>query len=306
MRGRRTTSILVTVGIVAVAAGALATSPAAARSPVERVTLAGVNVISGDAITGMPVRIPAPTSIEGDPFTNDDVSYSGRGRVVGLALVQEGESRRDAFEVVSVRWSFCGEPGCRPDPMDVSEITTTSDWRGKRWEIPAGDYRLYLVADGAPVEVTLQLEGLEGVTSLRPSDRVGGRIAAPTATVPEPTGHLFLGRARPVRMPAPGLLIDGHTTGFVLGPSVTAQGSCLWRGRGEEDVLQSTPGPHCHDFAERGGRSLSTTTLGGGWAFWSIGGAPAGTWRSSYWSANTAAFPQSDFLTLWVAYEGRR
>lgn len=107
-------------------------------------------------------------------------------------------------------------------------------------------------------------------------------------------------------MPAPGLLIDGDTTGFVLGPSVAAQGSCLWRGKGEEDIQQSTPGPHCYEFAERGGRSASTTTLGEGWSTWGTGHVPPGTWRSSYWSANTAAFPQSDFLTLWVSYEGRR
>ena len=303
VRGRRTTSILVSLGCVALTAAAI--SPATARSPVDRVTLGGVNVISGDSITGMSVRIPEPVTVEGDPFSNDDVSYSGPGRVVGLALVEQGVPLRRAFELVSVRWSYCGEPGCPPDPDDVAEITTSSDFRGKRWEIPAGDYRLYLIADGKPVEVTLKLHGLDGSTDLHPGDLVGGRIAAPDATVPEPTRHLFLGRANPVTMHMPGLLIDGNTSGYVTGPSANAQGSCFWRGRGEEDLFQSTPGPHCYDFAERGGRSWSTSTLGGGWWFWGIGHVPAGKWRSSYWSVDATAFPQSDFLTLWLSYEGR-
>jgi hypothetical protein len=302
---RRTTSILASIGLVALAGVAAGTGPASARSPLERVTLGGVNVISGDHIAGMSVHIPRPTSIEGDSFSNDDVSYSGRGRIVGLVLVEEDTRLSKAAELVSVRWSFCGKPGCRPRGDDVEEITSTSDWRGKRWEIPAGDYRLYLVADGAPVDVTLRLKGLEGRTSLRPTDLVGGRIAAPSATVPDPAGHLFLGRARPVTMHAPGLLIDGNTSGFTLGPSVTAQGSCFWRGRGEQDLIRSTPGPHCREFSERSGYALSRTTVGGGFAFWGLGHVPAGRWRSSYWSADVRAFPESDFLTLWLAYEGR-
>lgn len=290
--------------LAALVAAALV-APAAARSPLERVTLGGVNVVSGERLTGMPVHIPRPTSIEADPFSNDDVSYSGPGRIVGLALVEEGVPLRKAHEVVSVRWSFCGKPGCRPDPSDDTEITTSSDFRGKRWEIPAGDYMLYLIADGAPVEVTLRLAGLAGTTSLRPAILTAGAISAPTATVPDPAGHLFLGRARPVRMPAPGLLVDGHTSGYNLGPSSTAQGSCMWRSREEEDLFHSTPGPHCYDFAERGGYSMSTTVVGGGWSFWSLGNVPPGTWQSSYWSVNAMALPQSQFLTLWVAYEGQ-
>lgn len=127
VRGRRTTSILGISCFVPLAAAAALPGPASARSPLERVTLGGVNVVSGSHLAGMPVHIPEATSVEGDPFSNDNVSYSGPGRIVGVALVQEGGPLRDAHELVSVRWSFCGEPGCRPDPMDVSEITTSSD-----------------------------------------------------------------------------------------------------------------------------------------------------------------------------------
>ena len=306
VRGRRTTSVLSVSCLAALVAAALVTTPAAARSPLHRVTLGGVNVISGDHIVGMPVHIPRPTSVEGDPFSNDNVSYSGAGRVVGLVLVEEGGKLSKASELISVRWSFCGKPGCKPNREDVTEISTSSDWGGKRWRLPAGDYRLYLIADGAPVEVTLRLDGLAGSTSLRPSDHVGGEIAAPASDfVPDPAGNILLGRGDPVKMPAQGLLIDGDTMGFVLGPSVTAQGSCFWRGRGEEDALHSTPGPHCYEFAERGGTSLSSTTIGGGFSAWGIGWVPRGTWQSSYWSANVTAFPQSDFLSLWVPYVDR-
>ncbi|MDQ3914649.1 MAG: hypothetical protein M3323_04850 [Actinomycetota bacterium] len=303
MRRKRTTFVLAGLAFGALVTGAVV-APAAARSPLERVTLGEVNVVSGDHIAGMEVHVPRDATIEADPFSNDDVSYSGDGRVVGVVLVEEGPRAGRAFQLVSVRWAFCGAPGCRPERHDVTELTTTSSWRGKRWRIPAGDYRLYLVTDGAPATVTLRLAGLEGRTALHPNARVAGRIAAPTATAAAtPTDHLFLGRARPMVMPADGLLIDGGTTDYGLGPSAGTQGACFWRGRGEEDLEQQIPGPHCREFAERGGWSYSTTTFGGGWATWGIGTVPAGKWRSSYYAANAAAVPESDFVTLWLAYE---
>lgn len=304
MRGRRTTSILAAVGLTALVAAGLTAPPAAARSPLDRVTLGAVNVISGSDLTSVPVHVPRDATIEGDPFSNDDISYSGPGRVVGLALVEEGGPVRKAYELVSVRWSFCGAPGCEPDEY-ADELTTSPEFGKKRWRVPAGDYRLYLVADGEPVDVTLRLHGLDGTTAIRPAAPAAGRIAAPTASVPDPAGHLFLGRARPVRMPEPGLLIDSQTTGLTLGPSYTAQGSCFWRGRGDDDVVRSTPGPHCYTFNERGGYGAGGGALGGGSASWGLGIVPAGTWRSSYWSANASATPQSQFLTLWLSYEGR-
>lgn len=305
MGGKRTTPILVALVFVALVAGALI-SPAGARSPLGRVALGGVNFISGDRLSGIPVHVPRQATIEGDPFANDDVSYSGPGRVVGIVLVEEGGPLRKAFELISVRWSFCGSPGCSPGPHDEYELTTSPDFGRKRWRIPAGNYRLYLVADGEPVEVTLRLHGLDGTTDLRPADRVTGRVAAPTASAPDPAGHLFLGRSAPVEMDEPGLLIDSYSSGIMVGPSAAAEGTCFWRSRGDEEVTEATPGPHCLTFAERygfggGGGSL----IGGGAASWGLDTVPAGTWRSSYWAVNATAFPQSQFLTLWLSYEGR-
>jgi hypothetical protein len=105
-------------------------------------------------------------------------------------------------------------------------------------------------------------------------------------------------------MPEPGLLIDGDTSGLMLGPSVSASGNCFWRGR-DEDAFHATPGPHCYEFAERGGYGGDVSMLGGGGSSWGIGTVPAGLWQSSYWSANATAFPQSEFVTLWLSYEGR-
>lgn len=35
--------------------------------------------------------------------------------------------------------------------------------------LPAGDYRLYLIADGGPVTIRLRLNGLKGVTAVTPT-----------------------------------------------------------------------------------------------------------------------------------------
>lgn len=260
-----------------------------------------MNVISGDGIAGMEVHVPRPATIEASYWENDNISHGGRGRIVGLALVEEGKPLRRAFQLVSVRWAFCRRPARAP--KDAVVLTSTSRWGGKRWRVPAGDYRLYLIADGAPVEVRLRLDGLDGRTALLPAAPVAGRIATPQTTVGT-TGHLFLGRDRPMVMPAPGLLINGDTSGFSTTPHFSARGECFWRGRfDQEPVERSIPGPHCYNWAERGGLGAGGGVFGGGSSAWGMGTVPRGRWQSSYWSADASAFPKSRFLTLWLAYE---
>lgn len=293
---KRTISILGVLGVLAAAVAPASGSPA--YEP-ERVELGAVNVVSGDSIAGMEVRIPRPTSIQANPFENRDISYEGRGRVIGIALVEEGAPLSRAFQLVGVEWDFCGKPGCAS--RDRTVLTHASDWGSRRWKIPAGDYRLYLIADGAPVEVELRLEGLEGRRTLRPSGRVAGRIAIPTGAA-HPSDNLFLGRARTMGMPTAGLLIDGNSAGFDRTPHGSARGACFWRRGDDGDVVRSTPGPHCYEFAERGGMGAGFGLAGGNSA-WGIGNVPAGRWRSSYWAVNVSAFPRTDFLTLWLSYE---
>ena len=276
--------------------------PATARGPSLRPVLGEVNIISGDRIAGMNVRIPETVDIPEEHFDNSAISIHGAGRVVGFALVEDRRPISKAYQLVATRWDFCGKPGCTGEWQ--TSLTTGMNWRGRHgFRIPAGDYRLYIVADTAPARIELRLDGLKGQVDLRPEGDITGRIATPTSTVATPSPYTFFGRGRPMIMPVHGLLIDGDANEF--GPGVSANGSCYWRAQeGEEDLQHSTPGPHCLEFAERGGAGSSFATLGeGGFRSWGTGTVPPGEWRSSHWATTASASANPQFLALWLSYE---
>jgi hypothetical protein len=60
------------------------------------------------------------------------------------------------------------------------------------WILPAGDYWVYVVADGSPVTATLRLPGLTGSSTLRPTRSVDALLVEPPSTLtPSPAGPAF-------------------------------------------------------------------------------------------------------------------
>lgn len=66
------------------------------------------------------------------------------------------------------RLAYCKSQGCDLGKAFLNYMFTNED--EKRGWFPAGDYRLYLLADGEPVEITLRLRELEGSVHLSPSE----------------------------------------------------------------------------------------------------------------------------------------
>ncbi len=273
--------------------------PAVSNPPNPHV-LGRINVFRGDEIAAQMVRIPKDVVLRRRVFENPAVAYEGKGRVVGIVLVADTNPVREAFQLVSTRWDFCGSPGCRGDWRTAFTFPLNTRG-GPGLRLPKGDYRLYLIADGAPVRVTLRLNGLTGHKSFVLTEPATGRVASPIETLSTPSDYTFFGRGKSMLMPRPGLLMDGEEHSISSGAG--SHQSCYWRGSEEKSEIESTPGPHCLAFAERGTRGESVAV--GDWRVRGLGVSlvPRGDWQSSYWSTYVSPSMRSDFLALWLAYE---
>jgi hypothetical protein len=103
---------------------------------------------------------------------NAGIRIEGAGRYAGVVLVRddwEGGLLLSDF-LLAGRWGLCDDAGCDPGERVVNDVRGLArDDRG-RAIIPPGDYTLHLVADSAPVKVTLNLQGApRGRTTLLPS-----------------------------------------------------------------------------------------------------------------------------------------
>ncbi|MDQ3952566.1 MAG: hypothetical protein M3279_06345 [Actinomycetota bacterium] len=181
------TAALLVVSSVAIAAPAKGARPQ---------VLAGKTVIKGAAASAVAVRLPAAARVqvlppEGAPpgAPAPGIGIEGAGRVAGFYLTEPDVTNFGRTYLAGVQFRFCPGAGCGPEHRPY-EYTYSSGYDAATGgphehpgavELPAGDYLLYLVSDGAPVEVRLELQGLRGKTTIRPSSRVGSGSSMPNA-----------------------------------------------------------------------------------------------------------------------------
>lgn len=182
---RRTRAVVAAVALAA--AGLLGCSAPiafAASRPVlaqsgARVTLAGTVVLKGSRSGVLAVRLPRPAEIsvaEVPPQTSStDVRIQGKGRITGFVLHGDGAWNRPT--VFSLRVADCTSPGCTaPWPPFYYSWVNLGPTAQTSGTLPAGDYHLYLVADGAPTTVTIHFHGLPGRVVLTPPATASTRI----------------------------------------------------------------------------------------------------------------------------------
>lgn len=180
--GKKIGIIMVAIALIAgPARGSAQETAETRRMPV----LGRVNTFSGDTSASMLVRLPADV-----PITNErDLRgrFEGGGRIIAYVLVKEGwdgPSRRRPM-IVGQRVGQCAEVGCASQSLVGGGVTAWGVKRDGAWEMPAGVYRLYLVADGAPVEMKLTIASLEGETTLTPKGPARAEIVSLTPGVHE-------------------------------------------------------------------------------------------------------------------------
>lgn len=157
---------LVAVALLTAAVAVPAVPPAVASG---RLTLPGTLRLTGSATGAVHVHVPTATSIDitaRDEGNGKGVTITGKGRFVGVVIEQH--VRKDkAYDsrdrsIYALRYSLCGTATCTA-PAYYSAISIDPSHKfSDTPTLPAGDYDIFLVADGQPTTVTLRFAGLAG------------------------------------------------------------------------------------------------------------------------------------------------
>ena len=191
---------------------------------------------------------------------NGDVTVRGRGRFAGVALVEDpypGFRDYNRFFMAG-RFGGCDQRGCKATSDAVETMFEASTDAGARFVVKAGHYRLYLLADGEPVEVMFRLRGLRGKQSLRVTDKAPQDLkTAPTRVDVEPAGG---------RLWSAGSSFDGGQVGFSFSSLVmkatdftgTEVGICQYNAF-HPPPEQMAYGPHCSELTPALGSGAGVT-----------------------------------------------
>ena len=299
---------LMTAAVVAGPAGKAA--PSRGEAP-RAVTLAGKNTIVGSKGSVVDVRITTPAVWTG---STDEVKVEGGGVTSGFVLTRLAtsvfehpilgriETKFEEFVVSATRLPAKGplkNLSAQQRTMLLTPMKTTLD---------PGLYRLYLIADGAPVKVRLELQGLLGSKRISPSTPTG-----------LDTKKLF--ERTDLTTPAAALVTSGddavlERTGLIFNALAVELkdspegefGSCIYQGGpvNEEEGEVVSYGPYCAGAA---GRDHTQTVIG--YAFVGAGkriGISYGmvapmekeTWTISNWYRGTGVTGEAAGFGYWL------
>jgi hypothetical protein len=188
----------------------------------------------------------------------------GEGRLVGFALESRDQSPDGRLDAIAVRLpetvdglhsvGFASAPTPGGQGLDEDRVFCNVE----RCSVPAGDYRLYLIADNSPVTVAIRLDGLTGTQALTPTSTVRSsqEVLGESAALTPVAGVWYGGVA--------GTL---ENTGRIVGvtwavsahprPTVASWGRCFYEGDGHEDVGAYAPGCPGARIYHLGGATLS-------------------------------------------------
>lgn len=178
-------------------------------------SLGRINRIVGDQTAMMTVRIPRRARVETTKHMfrehgpNPYIKIRGSGRFAGIVLMRlPADPSTITDELVAGRWRGCGTPGCDTKTDEFNYVFPSGNDRRRSYtNLAAGIYRLYLIADDTPVEVTLRLDGLSGTRTVTPQEP-----APVDLDTPEPQYSLDQGRS----IWAAGNTYDAGAPGLVL------------------------------------------------------------------------------------------
>lgn len=268
------------VALAAATAILLIAAPARAQTQ----PLAGMNHFSGDRSGYLDVRIPAPAKVSFDwrPERNTTFAIASEGFAAVMLRRIHASDGLDTL-VAAARFDprmLC--PACESGESLIVgvkgiERQATTDFS---WEIPAGDYRLYLLTDGRPADVKIAFPGRGGSRVLQPEHGVANPV--PEA-IPPLLGGLsaspFQSFARGDYLPAPGVHLWGGLAHVASTGNVEIEG-CRHSG-GEPITTVFAPG--CPGGTSEEGISYSYLmtegTVGAGFVAdhapgdWSVGGS---------------------------------
>ena len=262
-----------------------------ARTPV---TLKGRTVLTGSRSKMIRVRLTKAVMIERLLAPNRaDITVKGRGRFVGFALVQD-TPKFDGISLIGGRLpkdSGLGNFYFSPRGLD------NASGSGR---LPAGAYRLYLLADGSPVEVTFDLKGLQGTTRFNsPATIADYEVATPGPRLVDGANNVY-GSGADGTLSGPGLLFDFLWTRHDAHVNTQYQ-FCLYKG-GERGPSPYAPGcPTSDEFFSLGDGVMSAGSYTS--SFYG-GGAPfeADRYGQGFTFESAAAVDDIGYVALWLTF----
>lgn len=278
--------------------GEVRTIYAAAQSA--RTSLGAETVITSSASGKVPVRLDQPATFN-VPFFSDrpsSVKVTGGGRFAGFALVADGtDPNRVAIVGGRVANGLPADHSLGDSSTLALSLTDALDFTAASYEIPAGDYHLYVIADGSPVTVSLSLGGLTGSTSLTPTVPVAADVAEPEARY-LPQGVQTAGA--PGRLDGEGLLFT--VAASLHNPSLQQDfTNCTYVG--EEKTASATYAPGCPDANVRIRTVLGNANPDERTLAHHVGGAYYGraeTFGQGYSLVNVGTNEHVAFNALWL------
>lgn len=200
----------------------------AAGSAPDPVALGRTTTVTVSSSGKTEVVLPRAVALSQAGTDNPSVRIETTGRHAGLALIDD--ARRDKT-VAYVGWTnpafSCGTT-C-PAPVSPYSVLLVNETRGDT-NLPAGNYTLSVVTDGAPVKITLTFPELSGTASVEPTAPNGAVLAFPAARQQPVAGALVHTAGQSTDLAGDGLLFSRYSVvgDTVAGPGVA--GTCLYAG----------------------------------------------------------------------------
>lgn len=301
MSNRRRGALL---AICVVIAGLTATA-APARTPMPSLSLGATNHFSSDRSGYAEVSVPMGARWIWDPFDSRSLSIRGAGRVAGFMLLHQDSKKPRGLIGASFR--VCDEPGCSKGWsgwLTTMIIPVGLKWpeKGLTFDLPAGDYRAYVIADDAQVDVRLKLKDVTGTTEVAPTNPVSSSVGVEAAPAPI---RNFFSAGSTFEMEGRGLSVQAFVERHGLG-TIDLYNDCLYEGvpRLPKEVAFT---PACQaEGASVGwgaGFGLPPLVSSGGSGSYSIQpNLDAGTYSFGGTYVGVQDVKDAAFLSMWVSY----
>lgn len=280
------------LGVISILVGS-GLGPARATS----ITLGAVNVITADHPASVWVHVPVPAEV--DTWSAEEVAIStSGGRFAGISMSDARGS--NGVHLVSLDFAYCTAPGCSSpyQPDRIGGLFDPDDEQGFTTTLPAGDYLLQVITDGAPVTVTMHLHGLSGATSLVPS----GASDLDVKTLEE---KFSAGQAplKPVwtaggtgRLGTAGGMIAANMWFIGSAHAVSAFGNCVTEG---EPAVYA---PECPTSTVSSGFTALVPGLDYGWGMYGFTTIWGGDWTAETWYTAVATVEEAHANALWISF----
>lgn len=174
-------------------------------------------VMTGSREGWAPMTLPRSTRVQGM------LNFSGDGRLIAFVIVPDPVPSRwtQGPFLYGVSFGRCSSPGC-----NVNDL-------GRGWfyfgdsRLPPGNYRFYLVMDGARARVELPVRGLNQGIRLRAKRHFSLDVRTLTPRIAGPN-HTVLSAGNSSRLTGPGLALHALWMD-TSATAVAAWGDCVYR-----------------------------------------------------------------------------